>query len=165
MPAIIHHLDLYGKRQEKYDTLESLSLGGIEWTTVSSVEPYYFFVPKNTDGQEEYESGFSIGEIFPVNVTGIVTAIDKLAIHYTADEAKELAQKILNSPNPYAEFGIKDQRKYNKEARIAELREVFENSVPTPISYRPFDNRYMYYTQKTECWINSPRYDKMRHLL
>lgn len=130
-----------------------------------AVDPYYFFVPKNTDGQAEYETGFSVGEIFPVNVTGIVTAIDKLAIHYTPAEATELAQKILNSPNPYQEFSIKDQRKHPKEARIAELRESFENTIPIPIAYRPFDNRYMYYTRKTECWINSPRYDKMKHLL
>lgn len=162
MPAIIHHLDIYGRRQDKYDTLESLSIADADWTEVDSVAPYYFFVPKNTDGQAEYESGFSVGDIFPVNVTGIVTAIDKLVIYYTSEEARELTQKILNSPDPYTEFGIKDQRKHKKEARISELREVFENQNPTKITYRPFDTRYMYYTKKTECWINSPRYEVMK---
>lgn len=58
MPAKIFHLNLYGKRQSKYDTLESLSIADALWTEVSSVAPYYFFVPKNTDGQGEYEAGF-----------------------------------------------------------------------------------------------------------
>ena len=161
--ATIHHLDLYGRRQPKYDALESLTLSSIDWAELIPANPYYFFVPKNTDGQEEYESGFWVNEIFPVNVTGIVTAIDKLAIHYTPDEAKELTQSILNSSNPYTEFDIKDQRKHKKEARIVELRDAFEN-LPSKISYRPFDTRYMYYTKKTECWINSPRYENMKHM-
>ncbi len=75
-----------------------------------------------------------------------------------------MTQKILNSQNPYTEFGIKDQRKHKKEARIVELREASENQ-PTKISYRPFDDRYIYYTKKTECWINSPRYELMRQML
>lgn len=127
------------------------------------MNPYYFFVPKNTDGQEAYEEGFSVSEMFPLNVTGIVTAIDKLAIHYTSQEAKELTSRILNSLDPYQEFDIKDQRKHKKEARIMELREAFQNPI-TPIIYRPFDTRYMYYTKKTECWINSPRYEVMKRV-
>lgn len=100
-----------------------------------------------------------------MSVTGIVTAIDKIAIHYTSEEAKTFTEKILNSTDPYTEFGIKDQRKHKKEARIEELRESYEHSLPTPISYRPFDTRYLYYTKKTECWINSPRYEFMKYML
>ena len=122
-------------------------------------------MPKNTDGQEEYDTGFGVNELFAVNVTGIVTAIDKLAIHYSPEEAKSLTQKILASLDPYTEFAIKDQRKHKKEARIAELRDVFENHSPIKITYRPFDTRYMYYTQKTECWINSPRYEFMKNMI
>ena len=92
-----------------------------------------------------------------------MTAIDKLAIHYSPEEAKEFTSRILNSINPYQEFDIKDQRKHKKEARITELKEAFEN-LPTKIAYRPFDIRYMYYTKKTECWINSPRYENMKHM-
>ena len=165
MTAKVYHLDLYGKRKEKYDTLESLSLADATLTELAPTAPYYFFVPKNTDGQAEYESGFSVWKIFPENVTGILTAIDKLAIHYTPEEAKNLTQKILNSPDPYTEFWIKDQRKHKKEARIVELRESYENTTPVKITYRPFDTRYMYYTKKTECWMNSPRYEVMKNLL
>ncbi len=56
--ATIHHLDLYGRRQPKYDALESLTLSSIDWAELIPANPYYFFIPKNTDGQEEYESGF-----------------------------------------------------------------------------------------------------------
>ena len=122
------------------------------------------FAPKDLSNFEDYNIGFSINELFPVNVTGIVTAIDRLSIHFSEDELKILTTKILNSPNPYSEFDIKDQRKHKKELRIEELRSASLLS-PTVISYRPFDLRCMYYTKITECWINSPRYEIMKHMI
>ncbi len=50
-----------------------------------------------------------------------MTAIDRLVIQYTTEEACEMTQQILKSSNPYLEFDIKDQRKHKKEARIKEL--------------------------------------------
>ncbi len=161
--AIVTHIDQFGKRQTKYDWLEKNTLESAK--QLIPTDPYYFFVPKNNDGQGEYEAGFWVNKIFSVNVTGIVTAIDKLAIHYTPEEAKELTSRILSSPNPYQEFGIKDQRKQKKEARIEELRNTFNSTIPVQICYRPFDTRYMYYTKRTECWMNSPRYEIMKNML
>lgn len=47
--AIVHHLDLYGKRNEKYNWLENNTLENFQ--KLNPEEPYNFFVPKNTDGQ------------------------------------------------------------------------------------------------------------------
>jgi predicted helicase len=160
--AQVYHIDQYGKRTDKYRWLEENDLSTAK--ELVPLAPAYFYIPKDLSLDSEYRAGFGVDEIFPVNVTGIVTAIDKLAIHFTPKEAEELTQKILNSSNPYEEFGIKDQRKHKKELRIEELREAFENPA-TEIAYRPFDIQYMYYTKKTECWINSPRYEIMKHIL
>lgn len=75
-----------------------------------------------------------------------------------------MTQKILTSQNPYSEFDIKDGRKYKKEERVLELRDASTHA-PQKIIYRPFDFRYFYYTRKTECWMNSPRYELMQHML
>ncbi len=45
--ATIYHLDLYGRRNEKYDALEKLSLHEAKWVELAPVKPYYFFVPKD----------------------------------------------------------------------------------------------------------------------
>src|SRR3989344_4966802 len=50
----------------------------------------------------------------------------------------------------------------NLTERMEELRKASKDE-PTEISYRPFDTRYMYYTQKSECWINSPRNEVMQN--
>ena len=41
---------------------------------------------------EEYEAGAPISDIFPVNSVGIVTARDKLAIQWTAEDMGRIAE-------------------------------------------------------------------------
>jgi len=158
--AAVYHADLFGKRSFKFAELENEP----EWKEVNLDEKMLYFVGKDMVGREEYDKGFSVVELFPKNTTGIVTGIDKLSIFYTKDELEKMTKSILNSDDPYAEFNIKDGRKYKKEERLKELRNASENQ-PERISYRPFDTRYMYYTEKSECWINSPRSDVMKHFV
>ena len=58
--AQVFHYDLYGKREEKYDFLHENSIHSIEWTQLDVQEPNFFFVYKDTVGQEEYEKGFNL---------------------------------------------------------------------------------------------------------
>jgi hypothetical protein len=158
--STVYHADLFGKRSFKFAELENEPA----WKEVDLDEKMFYFVGKDMAGREEYDEGFSVVELFPKNTTGIVTGIDKLSIFYTKDELKKMTSSILNSDNPYTEFNIKDGRKYKKEERLKELRNASENQ-PERVSYRPFDTRYMYYTEKSECWINSPRSDVMKHFV
>lgn len=64
--ATISHLDLYGRRNKKYNTLEKLSVQDAKWTELAPVEPYYFFVPKDFSEQDEYEKGFRMDYLFTV---------------------------------------------------------------------------------------------------
>lgn len=160
----IWHSDIYGDRITKFNILEKSQLKDINFEKVSNREPFYFFKPINQEGREEYDRGFSVKDLFNKYTTGIVTAIDRLSIFQSEKELREKTNEILNSSNPFQEFDIKDQRKHTKEERIEELRKASEN-LPTKILYRPFDIRYMFYTKTSECWINSPRYEIMQHLI
>src|SRR3989344_4213296 len=153
--------DLYGLREDKFAKLDRGTVSGISWTELPERTELWLLEGK---GKAEYLKGFSVADLFPKNTTGIVTGIDRLSIFTTKEELEKTAQSILNSDNPYSEFNIKDGRKYKKEERINELREASKNE-PVKISYRPFDTRYMYYTQKSECWINSPRGEVMQNYI
>lgn len=159
--ADIYKFDMYGLRKEKFESLENLSFETIKWQKLPDETELWVLEGK---GKEEYLKGFSVVEMFPKNTTGIVTGIDKLSIFETKEDLERVTQSILNSLNPYDEFGIKDGRRVKKEDRLKELRKASEN-VPTPISYRPFDTRWMYYTTGSEVWINSPRPEIMQHFL
>jgi len=158
--AAVYHSELYGTRKYKFDELSKSK----QWQKLTLDPKMLYFVPKNTQGKDEYEKGFSVTELFITNTTGIITGMDKLSIFYSKNELEKTTQSILNSTNPYKEFNLRDGRKYKKEERVEELRNTSINS-PTEVSYRPFDCRYMYYTRKSECWINSPRGEVMKHFI
>lgn len=65
--AQVYHLDLYGKRNDKYEWLENHSLEGFQ--QLNPVEPYHFFVPKDFSENVEYEKGFGIKDLFTVYST------------------------------------------------------------------------------------------------
>lgn len=153
--------DIYGTRKQKYSIMDQINLEEINW----------FLIPEGQDiwrpevfGKNEYEKGISVTELFPVSSTGIVTAIDSLSIFLSKKDLEDTTKKILNSENPFRDFSIKDALQSSKEERLSELKKAAEDN-PVMISYRPFDNRYMYYTTKTHGWINSPRYKVMKNLI
>jgi len=76
--AQVFHFDLYGKRQAKYDFLNENSLQSIEWTKIefSETDENYFFVPKDFALKDEYDKGFKVDELFPVNTSGVKTHDD-----------------------------------------------------------------------------------------
>ncbi|HFQ93961.1 MAG TPA: DNA methyltransferase, partial [Anaerolineae bacterium] len=103
VPAAVYHADLYGEREKKYAWLEKRARQTSEVLKISEVSaqgpdddgyrpiqprsPYYFFVPRKTGSILHYLDWPQITEIFPVNSVGIVTARDKLTIHWTPEEA------------------------------------------------------------------------------
>lgn len=160
--AIVRSADIYGTRAHKF---EALNASELKFKVLKLDKELYYFVDKNINGKAEYEKGFAVNELFRLNNTGMVTAMDKLVIHDSPETAKVSAQKILNSSDPYTEFGIKDWRRFTKEQRLEEFRNVVVTSEPMRVAYRPFDDRYMYFSREAERWINSPRYDVMCHYL
>jgi len=115
----VFHYDLFGKRELKYDFLLSNTLKTVPYKELPNVAPNYFFASKDFEDQKEYEKGFSVNDLFPVNSVGLVTAKDAVLI----DDSKEnLIKKI--------------QDYYSIEA---------EKKFVQTISYRPFDDKFIYY--------------------
>lgn len=159
--ARVRQADLFGARKAKFAALHSSTLADIVWNQIPEGQDVWRV---EGAGKADYEKGFSVAELFPKNTTGIVTGIDRLSIFERKEDLVSTTNAILNSTDPYTEFGIKDGRRTKKEDRVKELREASENA-PTPISYRPFDTRWMYYTTGSEVWINSPRPDVMQNFV
>ena len=118
----VFHYDLFGKRELKYDFLLSNSLKTVPYKELPNVAPNYFFVSKDFEEQKEYNKGFSINELFPENNVGIVTSKDAILIN----ENKQILIQNIES------F-------YNIKADINLIKKI---------SYRPFDNKFVYYDVK-----------------
>ncbi|KKQ88347.1 MAG: hypothetical protein UT11_C0033G0001, partial [Berkelbacteria bacterium GW2011_GWA2_38_9] len=63
----INYSEIWGLREEKYKWLEEHDLSSTDWKELNPSDPYYFFVPKNDKGFEQYKAFWQVNKIFPVN--------------------------------------------------------------------------------------------------
>jgi len=132
--ADIFHTDMYGERESKNTLLLENTITSINWNKISPVHPYFFFTQKDFYNIEEYNEGFGIQELFPENSVGIVTSNDSIFINDS---------KILLKNNIEEYFKVDSNNKLIKS-----------------ISYRPFDNQYIYYDTKK---LERARENVMQH--
>ena len=134
--AEVYHCDLYGVREFKYNYLLEHSFTTTDFTRIEPSAPFYFFIKRDTANEALYNGGFSLSDTFLMNAIGIQTHRDAVLID--ADKS-ELLRKVAEY------YKIDADKGYVKT-----------------ISYRPFDNQYIYYdTTKVE----RPRTAVMQHLL
>ena len=159
----VFHFDLFGKREMKYDFLIENSLKEIDFKLLPNIAPNYFFVNKDFGVQEEYDKGFKVNDLFPLNNVGIVTSRDSFVI----DDDKIVLENRIRDFFFMSKIDL--QQKYslkeNSSWKIDDVKmnvKVFEKSSVKPISYRPFDNRYIYYQ---DFFIERSRVETMRNFL
>jgi len=167
--AKIYHAHLWGSREDKYRYLQEHDVTTVEWTEIFPNSPFYLFVPQNQDVLSEYNQGWKIPDILPVNSVGIVTARDNLTIKWSSQEVEATVKDFVSLPIEEArqkyELG-EDARDWKVSLAQEDLRKNgFQDSNIVPILYRPFDKRYTYYTGSTRGFICMPRSEVMRHML
>jgi len=143
----LYHLDLYGKRQDKYDVLEKSSLPNLNWKILEPVKNEYFFTPKNTKLLKEYKKNCSLNELFTTTSMGVVTSRDHFVISKTKTHLSKRIKAFYETPlsDIKALFSLKE----NKSWKIANIinKGNFTEECIKKIQYRPFDNRFIYYDQ------------------
>lgn len=130
----VFHFDLFGKREFKYDFLIKNSLKTINYKELPNIAPNYFFVNKDFDEQKIYDKGFFVNEIFTLNNVGIVTSKDAILI-------SESNNDLINNVEEYYKI-------------------TADRNLVKAISYRPFDNKVIYYDVKL---IERAREKLMQH--
>ena len=136
--ATVHHADLWGTRDSKYESLSGSDLSETDWNLLEPRSPRYMFKLWDRELEEEYGTFPKITEIMPVNSVGVVTGRDKEAIRWSVDEMIQGARSLVSSD------------------------EEVDEQLVVPILYRPFDTRHTYYSNGL---ITRPRQKVMRHML
>lgn len=172
--AEVCYADIYGERDFKYDFLRANSCSSVDYQAVSPVPPFYFWNKNDYSAKTEYDAGFSVEELFCCNVMGVTTARDRMVIDTDRNRLLERIRRFAD-PN-YTDdetrqyfFGNKtagkylpgDSRGWSMSKARNSIRGFDHNSVIIPITYRPFDNEFIYYCQEMVDW---PRMSIMRHL-
>ena len=172
----IYYADLWGLREGKYQALFETDVNDTEWTKLTPTSPFYFFNPYEEKLKPEYDKGWKITEIFPINSTGIVTARDSIVIDFNS---QELIKRITEFANPsltdddlrHRYFGNKTEGQYppgdTRGWKLPEARKKLQSeqnlsACIKPCLYRPFDIRPIYYTSYMVDWS---RPEVMHHML
>ena len=158
----VKYFELFGKREDKFNFLHSNNIKSIKWQNIDYSEPYYYFIPKNFEGGEEYDRGFLLIKLFNLYSSGVTSAKDKLLIKFSPSEVN----KLRNS------FEVKTDQEIAQEngvetSQVNCVRNDFQNIIEdyTELLYRPFDVRYSLYSLKSEGVFSRPRSEVMRHML
>ncbi|MGB3976561.1 MAG: type ISP restriction/modification enzyme [bacterium] len=165
--ALVRHAERFGTREDKYDWLDLHDQSGTNWQKLKPKSPFYFFVPRNMHDMEQYQAFVPIGDMFNVNVTGIVTARDKFVIDFDKNmllrRIDQFRDSSLGDEFIKHAYKLKDTRGWKLSARrkdMAKLEDWRDNVVPC--LYRPFDTRSLYYHPLMVDW---GRPEVMRHML
>ena len=167
--ARVHHAELYGIREIKYDWLDNHDRGNTKWQQINPTSPFYLFAPRDDALEAEYSQFTSIPDVFPVNSVGIVTARDRLTIRWSEQEAWDTVRVFSQMDSELArqtyQLGEDAKDWKVKKAQNDLLDPGLTREKVVPILYRPFDMRHTYYTGRSQGFICRPRPEVMRHML
>lgn len=173
---IVEHAELWGSRGEKLASLRGNSLRTLANSRVTPQSPFYFFVPHNGARRSEYERGFRLPDVMPVNSTAAVTARDGLVVAFEEAELiarleafgdasigdQEIRDHFCHSTRS-ARYPAGDTRGWKLAAARRRLADdpSWREQIRT-CWYRPFDRRPIFWANWMVDW---PRPEISRHLL
>lgn len=147
---IIKQNDLFGVREAKYEWLQSHDFDLVQYKNININPSYYFFTRYDTTDIQHYSKWPSLSDIFPIKVSGIVTARDNLAIDLDRLDLlrkvqifhdKSFDDQFIKSALSLSEnYAWKINIQRNEFSKVENLSDYIKD-----ISYRPFDNRFIFY--------------------
>jgi hypothetical protein len=163
----VFHLDKYGLKEEKYEWLDKNDFDQNNYQEIKPDSPWYFFIPRKTSHIKQFLQWKRIDEVFPINVTGIVTARDKFVIGFDKNEIKNRIMQFrnlsLHDDTIKQAYNLKNTRGWKlSSAREKIASDDNWDSYYQNILYRPFDIRTIYYTNTMVDW---GRPEVMRHIM
>jgi predicted helicase len=163
----VYYTDWWGMRESKFENCLKLNSGDIGWQKLEPEYPYYYFIPFANKLALEYEKFWSVKTIFQNQVTGIVTARDKIAISFSKYRLQQIINEFSNYNITHNEVREKYKIKNTRGWKLENIRpKLFKNNNLKNniknICYRPFDNRFIIYDINLVDW---GRWELMQHML
>ena len=175
-PAQVHHADLWGKRNEKYDWLAANDVSMSNWEEITPSSPKYRFKPINVAVESEYNSGWDIKQVMQTNSVGITTSRDAFAFDF---ERSALEERISDFLDPKHSDDTVRTRYFGTQGsssklpgdtnnwQMARSRSALQkdshwrNKIAFCL-YRPFDSRWLFYHPDA---VERRRWKVMKHIL
>jgi predicted helicase len=178
--ATVHHAHLWGAREVyekdaqgekaltggKYHWLWNHDLKTTEWKKLEPQAPFYLFVPQDMKLNAEYQQGWNVTELMPVNVLGFQTHRDQFAIDIEEGRLRDRIADLRDSANTDNKLRDKYDLKDNRDWKLAAARKQVQTDKEwkqhiTRCLYRPFDWRFGYFSSVA---MDYPRREILEHV-
>lgn len=147
-PAAVHHAELWGTRDSKYEALWANSPQSLKPSGVAKDDPSGRYAPSGGELEKRYSSGFLVAELMSVNgkpAPGFATQHDDFAISDTRGEAIEKVERFLATPSELDArrlFRLCAQSQWLYTRAKRELADGKWREQLTELCYRPLDRRW-----------------------
>ena len=162
----VFHSDIFGKRDYKYKHLVDSNIDGITKKELACPHPGYYFVPKDFDLKEEYDSSIRVADLFIENNTGIQTKRDKFVYQFSEKELEIVLQDIKSMETELLrkkyDLG-NDGRDWSVDWAKKDLNN--NSGVVTLVHYHPFDLRETFFTGRSKGFMAYPRSPLMSSMI
>ncbi|WP_300670376.1 type ISP restriction/modification enzyme [Soonwooa sp.] len=162
----IQHFDLFGKREFKYDFLNSNNLNSIDWNLIKNDNENCFFTSKDLSTDKKYLKYISVVDLMPLFNSGIQTKCDTISINESIDELKKIVTLFQNEPVEKLKTLFKREESSGWNYQNAK-EDLIKNTSPVYAlyNYRPFDFRKIVYTGSSSGFLGRSRSIVMKHFI
>lgn len=181
-PVTVRQADLWGLRalyERNVDDEEESLIGGkyywlvqnelstTTWTVLEPQSPTYLFVPQNLGLKEEYQNGWKLTEMMPVNAIGMNSHRDDFAIAFDAatlhNRLDDFVSDDASDDELRAKYKLTDTTDFHLSKVRTALRAMKEHDeLILRCLYRPFDERFVLYHSDI---LDRPRSELNRHFV
>jgi predicted helicase len=161
----LNHFDLFGRRDFKYNFLNTNKLQKVSWNSLISDDENCFFTSKNISSDNGYLEFINIPKLIPLSNSGIQTKRDAINIHFNNSDAENVLEdfRTLSSVEIRNKYNLpEDGRDWTIEFA---KKDVQKNVIIHKEHYRPFDFRFSFYTGKSKGIVAYPRQIVSNHII
>lgn len=161
--------DLWGKRLSKYHQTTELSVAKTPWFQLSPQAPNRLFISQDTNVRDEFERHRRVDDIFVAMSVGLVSGRDELSIGFDRDFIASRMSALASQAEEVSrtEWGLgADSSDWSVAGAKKDVIESGNsNALIRRLSYRPFDERWTYFTGRSGGVHVRPRSSVMRLML
>ena len=164
----VYYHELLGKRKEKYKFLESNSLSSISFKQLKPEEPDFFMNIKDFKGKKSYDLNFNISNLFNFYLSGFSTKKDDFCIAMTRLEIEDKVRdlRFLEKEEIKNKYNLhKQSSSWSLDGAIQDVSSNNDYKKIIPVSYRPFDTRFTYYSGNSMGFMGRPKGDLGNQLI
>lgn len=159
----IHHAELWGTREKKYQELSSKNVNSIIWKDLQPIEGNFFFTPSSGTNNTEYEKYQSIVEVFSNSISGVQTKKDDLFVDFSKKQIETKIRSFLSAVATSNSQEIKSVLGSESHWIVDKAKSVkFDSQKIRTYLLSPFDFRYVYYDPEL---LGRARFQVMKHML